>query len=82
MSPARVVSLVPSLTEAVWRPCARRASTVLVTEVRTLSQAFGGPDRVLTACRVRARPRRLDEAEAACPAPSATAGTSPGTGRR
>lgn len=121
MSPVRVVSLVPSLTEAValsapgslagatdWctRPAgldvvrvggtknpkadriaalapdlvianeeenrepdlaALRAAglDVLVTEVRTLPQAFLELDRVLTACGVRARPRWLDEAEAA-----------------
>ncbi|MFC8426843.1 helical backbone metal receptor [Streptomyces sp. NPDC057236] len=125
MSPARVVSLVPSLTEAValsapgslagatdWcthpagldvvrvggtkNPKAdrivalapdlvianeeeNRASDlaalraagldVLVTEVRTLPQAFHELDRVLTACGVRARPRWLDEAEAAWAAP-------------
>ncbi|MET9371058.1 helical backbone metal receptor [Streptomyces griseoflavus] len=38
---------------------------VLVTEVRTLPGAFGELDRVLTACGVPARPRWLDEAEAA-----------------
>lgn len=38
---------------------------VLVTEVRTLPQAFGELARVLTACAVVARPRWLDEAEAA-----------------
>jgi len=45
---------------------------VLVTEVRTLPQAFRGLDRVLTACGVAGRPRWLDEAEeawAAVPAP-------------
>ncbi|MFI2377764.1 helical backbone metal receptor [Streptomyces sp. NPDC018964] len=129
MSPVRVVSLVPSLTEAValsapgslagatdWctRPAgldvvrlggtknpevdrivalgpelvvaneeenrpsdlaALRAAgvDVLVTEVRTLPQAFRELDRVLTACGVPARPRWLDEAEAAwaaLPAPA------------
>ncbi|MGW4026511.1 helical backbone metal receptor [Streptomyces sp. NPDC005009] len=129
MSPARIVSLVPSLTEAValsapgslagatdWctHPAgldvvrvggtknpktdrivalapdlvianeeenresdltALRAAglDVLVTEVRTLPQAFRELDRVLTACGVRARPRWLDEAEAAwaaLPAPT------------
>lgn len=125
MSPARVVSLVPSLTEAValsapgslagatdWcthpagldvarvggtkNPKADRIVAlapdlvianeeenresdlaalraagldVLVTEVRTLPQAFRELDRVLTACGVRARPRWLDEAEAAWAAP-------------
>ncbi|MET9430178.1 MULTISPECIES: helical backbone metal receptor [unclassified Streptomyces] len=38
---------------------------VLVTEVRTLEQAFAELDRVLRACGVRTRPRWLDEAEAA-----------------
>ncbi|MER7488283.1 helical backbone metal receptor [Streptomyces sp. NPDC126497] len=129
MRPARVVSLVPSLTEAValsapgslagatdW--CAHPAGLdvvrvggtknprtdrivglapdlvianeeenrgsdlaalraagldVLVTEVRTLPQAFRELDRVLTACGVRARPRWLDEAEAAWAAPPAPA---------
>ncbi len=46
---------------------------VLVTEVRTLPQAFGELARVLTACGVATRPRWLDEAEAAwdaVPAPA------------
>ncbi|MEU8520974.1 helical backbone metal receptor [Streptomyces sp. NBC_01216] len=38
---------------------------VLVTEVRTLDQAFPELDRVLRACGVASRPRWLDEAEAA-----------------
>ncbi|MEU1461879.1 helical backbone metal receptor [Streptomyces sp. NPDC005727] len=38
---------------------------VLVTEVRTVPQAFRELDRVLTACGAPARPRWLDEAEAA-----------------
>ncbi|MET9438205.1 helical backbone metal receptor [Streptomyces sp. NPDC006551] len=38
---------------------------VLVTEVRTLDQAFTELDRVLRACGVAARPRWLDEAERA-----------------
>lgn len=38
---------------------------VLVTEVRTLPQAFAELARVLTACGVAARPRWLDEAETA-----------------
>ncbi|MHC3454740.1 helical backbone metal receptor [Streptomyces prasinus] len=38
---------------------------VLVTEVRTLPQAFDELTRVLTACGVATRPRWLDEAEAA-----------------
>ncbi|MEV0691330.1 helical backbone metal receptor [Streptomyces sp. NPDC050388] len=121
MSSARIVSLVPSLTEAValsapgalvgatdWcthpadldvvriggtkNPKAERIAAlapdlvianeeenrpsdladlraagleVLVTEVRTLPQAFDELARVLTACGVDARPRWLDEAEAA-----------------
>ncbi|SEC63368.1 hypothetical protein SAMN05216532_1951 [Streptomyces sp. 2231.1] len=47
--------------------------TVLVTEVRTVPQAFTELDRVLTACGARSRPRWLDEAEeawAALPEPS------------
>ncbi|MEV6309215.1 helical backbone metal receptor [Streptomyces sp. NPDC051840] len=46
---------------------------VLVTEVRTLDQAFTELERVLTACGATARPRWLDEAEAAwaaLPAPA------------
>ncbi|MEU6059515.1 helical backbone metal receptor [Streptomyces sp. NPDC047097] len=43
--------------------------TVLVTEVRTLDQAFTELDRVLTACGLTSRPRWLDEAEAAWAAP-------------
>ncbi len=38
---------------------------VLVTEVRTVPQAFRELDRVLTACGAPSRPRWLDEAEAA-----------------
>ncbi|MFF9912975.1 helical backbone metal receptor [Streptomyces sp. NPDC013457] len=38
---------------------------VLVTEVRTLDQAFAELDRVLRACGVPGRPRWLDEAEEA-----------------
>ncbi|MFE5617792.1 helical backbone metal receptor [Streptomyces sp. NPDC056524] len=38
---------------------------VLVTEVRTLDQAFGELDRVLRACGIPGRPRWLDEAEEA-----------------
>ncbi|GGT45339.1 helical backbone metal receptor [Streptomyces purpureus] len=38
---------------------------VLVTEIRTLDQAFRELDRVLRACAVPARPRWLDDAEAA-----------------
>ncbi|MEV7241171.1 helical backbone metal receptor [Streptomyces sp. NPDC093248] len=38
---------------------------VLVTEVRTVPQAFRELDRVLTACGAQARPGWLDEAEAA-----------------
>lgn len=44
----------------------RAAGTdVLVTEIRTLDQAFAELDRVLAACSVRTRPRWLDAAEAA-----------------
>ncbi|MFC9282489.1 helical backbone metal receptor [Streptomyces collinus] len=39
--------------------------TVLVTEVRSVPQAFPELERVLTACGAPARPRWLDEAEAA-----------------
>ncbi len=51
---------------------------VLVTEVRTVAQAFTELDRVLTACGAPARPRWLDEAEAAwsalpCPGRRTTA---------
>ncbi|MFE7812757.1 helical backbone metal receptor [Streptomyces sp. NPDC057433] len=46
---------------------------VLVTEVRTLPQAFGELARVLTACGVRTRPRWLDDAEAAWEAVAAPA---------
>lgn len=45
---------------------------VLVTEVRTVEQAFGELERVLRACGAAARPRWLDEAEgawSALPAP-------------
>ncbi|MFG3549718.1 helical backbone metal receptor [Streptomyces sp. NPDC047725] len=42
---------------------------VLVTEVRTVPQAFTELDRVLTACGASARPRWLDEAESAWSAP-------------
>ncbi|MEV5974916.1 helical backbone metal receptor [Streptomyces sp. NPDC051921] len=38
---------------------------VLVTEIRTLDQAFAELDRVLAACGVRSRPAWLDAAEAA-----------------
>ncbi|MFG2773311.1 helical backbone metal receptor [Streptomyces sp. NPDC048350] len=44
----------------------RAAGTeVLVTEVRTLDQAFGELDRALRACGLPSRPRWLDEAEEA-----------------
>ncbi|MFE9936632.1 helical backbone metal receptor [Streptomyces hirsutus] len=46
---------------------------VLVTEVRTLPQAFDELARVLTACGVVTRPRWLDEAEAAWDAVAAPA---------
>ncbi|MFD4601102.1 helical backbone metal receptor [Streptomyces sp. NPDC058464] len=42
---------------------------VLVTEVRSVPQAFDELDRVLTACGARTRPRWLDEAERAWSAP-------------
>ncbi len=48
--------------------------TVLVTEVRTVPQAFTELDRVLTACGARSRPRWLDGAEAAWAAPPEPAG--------
>ncbi|WP_317442385.1 helical backbone metal receptor [Streptomyces collinus] len=47
--------------------------TVLVTEVRSVPQAFRELERVLTACGAQGRPRWLDEAEAAwtaLPAPA------------
>ncbi|MFF4397761.1 helical backbone metal receptor [Streptomyces sp. NPDC001480] len=44
-------------------------STVLVTEVRDVPQAFRELERVLTACGARTRPRWLAEAEAAWAAP-------------
>ncbi|MER6163899.1 helical backbone metal receptor [Streptomyces violaceorubidus] len=44
---------------------------VLVTEVRTVPQAFTELDRVLTACGARSRPRWLGEAQAAWSDPPA-----------
>ncbi|CAM5665239.1 helical backbone metal receptor [Streptomyces violaceorubidus] len=44
---------------------------VLVTEVRTVPEAFTELDRVLTACGAPSRPRWLDEAEAAWADPPA-----------
>ncbi|MFJ9666110.1 helical backbone metal receptor [Streptomyces sp. NPDC101219] len=69
----RIVALAPDLVVANEEEnrepdlAALRAAglTVLVTEVRTLPQAFGELDRVLTACGLTSRPRWLDEAEAA-----------------
>lgn len=68
----RIVRLAPDLVVANEEEnrepdlAALRAAglTVLVTEVRTLPQAFGELDRVLTACGLTTRPRWLDEAEA------------------
>ncbi|MFF7857550.1 helical backbone metal receptor [Streptomyces sp. NPDC007904] len=75
----RIVSLAPDLVianeEENREPdlAALRAAgvEVLVTEVRTLPQAFRELVRVLAACGVAARPRWLDEAEAAWDAPPA-----------
>ncbi|MFF9625974.1 helical backbone metal receptor [Streptomyces griseosporeus] len=47
---------------------------VLVTEVRSVPQAFRELDRVVAACGVRGRPRWLDEAEAAWQAPVPSGG--------
>ncbi|MFI5975989.1 helical backbone metal receptor [Streptomyces sp. NPDC051452] len=47
---------------------------VLVTEVRTVPQAWTELDRVLTACGARGRPRWLDEAEAAWASPPGVGG--------
>ncbi|PRH78413.1 cobalamin-binding protein [Streptomyces solincola] len=80
--PAAVAALRPDLVianEEENRPAdldALRAAglTVLVTEVRTLDQAFRELERVLAACGLDPRPRWLDEAEAswaALPAPTA-----------
>jgi ABC-type Fe3+-hydroxamate transport system substrate-binding protein len=44
---------------------------VLVTEVRDVPQAFAELERVLSACGAAARPRWLDEAQAAWSAPTA-----------
>lgn len=51
-----------------------RGIAVLVTEVRSVPQAFSELDRMLTACGAKSRPRWLDEAEtawSALPAPQA-----------
>ncbi|MEU2400791.1 helical backbone metal receptor [Streptomyces pseudogriseolus] len=76
----RITALAPDLVianEEENRPPdldALRAAglDVLVTHVRTLPQAVGELDRVLSACGVRTRPRWLDEAEAAWEAPPAS----------
>ncbi|ANB05455.1 ABC transporter substrate-binding protein [Streptomyces ambofaciens] len=82
----RILSLAPDLVianEEENRPddlAALRAAgvEVLVTEVRTVSQAFTELDRVLAACGAISRPRWLDEAEAAwAAAPPAPAPSSP-----
>ncbi|MFF8033343.1 MULTISPECIES: helical backbone metal receptor [unclassified Streptomyces] len=73
----RIIGLAPDLVianeEENREPdlAALRAAglEVLVTQVRTLPEAFGELARVLAACGVRARPRWLDEAEAAWDAP-------------
>ncbi|MGV9339324.1 helical backbone metal receptor [Streptomyces sp. NPDC003688] len=81
---ARITALAPDLVIANEEENrapdldALRAAglNVLVTEVRTLPQAFPELDRVLTACGARTRPRWLDEAEAAwtaLPAPETPA---------
>lgn len=70
---ARITALAPDLVIANEEEnrapdlAALRAAglEVLVTEVRTLPQAFRELDRVLTACGARTRPRWLDEAESA-----------------
>ncbi|WP_217170908.1 helical backbone metal receptor [Streptomyces sp. AC512_CC834] len=69
----RILSLAPDLVVANEEENrapdldALRAAgvEVLVTEVRTVPQAFTELDRVLTACGAPSRPRWLDEAEAA-----------------
>ncbi|MGW0768014.1 helical backbone metal receptor [Streptomyces sp. NPDC002676] len=69
----RIVSLAPDLVLANEEENrapdldALRAAgfQVLVTEVRTVPQAFAELERVLAACGAPARPRWLDEAEAA-----------------
>ncbi|MEU8293401.1 helical backbone metal receptor [Streptomyces pseudogriseolus] len=76
----RITALAPDLVianEEENRPPdldALRAAglDVLVTHVRTLPQAVGELDRVLSACGVRTQPRWLDEAEAAWEAPPAS----------
>ncbi|WP_031023381.1 helical backbone metal receptor [Streptomyces sp. NRRL S-1314] len=76
----RITALAPDLVianEEENRPPdldALRAAglDVLVTHVRTLPQAVGELDRVLSACGVRTRPGWLDEAEAAWEAPPAS----------
>lgn len=60
----RVVPLVPSLTEAVAALQGDGPSSSS-PGFRTLEQALAEPERVLTTGCGPARPRRLDEAEAA-----------------
>ncbi|CAM5419243.1 Cobalamin-binding protein OS=Streptomyces tendae OX=1932 GN=GUR47_33555 PE=4 SV=1 [Streptomyces tendae] len=75
----RVLSLAPDLVVANEEENrapdldALRAAgvEVLVTEVRTVPEAFTELDRVLTACGAPSRPRWLDEAEAAWADPPA-----------
>ncbi|MEU5141607.1 helical backbone metal receptor [Streptomyces sp. NPDC021139] len=77
----RILSLAPDLVVANEEENrapdldALRAAgaEVLVTEVRTLPQAFTELDRVLTACGAPSRPRWLDEAQAAWADPPAPA---------
>ncbi|MFE9609290.1 helical backbone metal receptor [Streptomyces sp. NPDC006012] len=73
----RIIALAPDLVIANEEEnrapdlAALRAAglTVLVTEVRSVPQAFRELARVLTACGAAARPRWLDEAEDAWSAP-------------
>ncbi|MEU9219315.1 helical backbone metal receptor [Streptomyces sp. NPDC048376] len=75
----RILSLAPDLVVANEEENrapdldALRAAgvEVLVTEVRTVPQAFTELDRVLTACGAPSRPRWLEEAEAAWADPPA-----------
>ncbi|MBQ0891290.1 cobalamin-binding protein [Streptomyces sp. RM72] len=77
----RILSLAPDLVVANEEENrapdldALRAAgaEVLVTEVRTVPQAFTELDRVLTACGAPSRPRWLDEAQAAWADPPAPA---------
>ncbi|MFC9464990.1 helical backbone metal receptor [Streptomyces coelicoflavus] len=75
----RILSLAPDLVianeeenRAPDLDALRAAGTeVLVTEVRTVPQAFTELDRTLTACGASSRPRWLDEAESAWTDPPA-----------